>query len=439
MMIADQTPAKPKWSAKFPFWTGMTGVAALIGVLGIWGYFATISGAVIVSGMIQVESLRQVVQHPQGGVVSEIGIVEGDVVQAGSILIRLDDKMLQSERTIVSTQLHEITARKARLIAERDETKNISFDQNLQRLAKTDPEVDGFLKGQERLFFARGESLSKQTEQLNQRKDQIRIQIQGAGAQLDALKLQIGFINQELASQQELLAKGLAQAARVLSLQREEARLQGSVGELGASMARGEAQIIETDIQILQLQSQRREEAITTLRDLGFSQIELAQRLISLDETLSRMVVRAPMSGTIHGLTVHAIRSVVRPAEPILYIVPNDSPLVISSRIDAIHVDQIHVGQAASMRFSTFDQRTTPEIFGTVKKLSADVFRDEATGASYYSAEILPNEGEIERLGDVELLPGMPVETFIKTTDRSPLSYLVKPFSDYFNRAFREG
>jgi len=439
MMLADQTPAKPKWSANGPVWAGMLGVAALVGVLGIWGHFAKISGAVIVSGMIQVESSRQIVQHPQGGVVAAIEIHEGDVVEAGSILLSFDDKIVQSERTIVATQLQEIKARKARLIAERNEATEIYFDKDLKAKSLTDASVAEFLDGQTRLFLARRESMEKQVAQLDQRKKQIRIQIQGGNAQLTALTKQLGFIDEELVSQRDLLAKGLAQASRVLSLQREEARLQGSVGELEASMARGEGQIIETDLQVLQLQSQRREEAISTLRDLGFSEIELAERLITLNVTVERMSIRAPMSGVVHGLTVHTIRSVVRPAEPILYIVPSDSPLVISSRIEAIHVDQVSVGQDVAMRFSTFDQRTTPEIFGKVTKVSADVFQDQATGVSYYSAEILPNEGEIDRMGDVEILPGMPVEAYIKTTDRSPLSYLIKPFADYFNRAFREG
>ncbi|MCP5088077.1 MAG: HlyD family type I secretion periplasmic adaptor subunit [Rhodobacteraceae bacterium] len=436
-MLASPT-AEKNWSAAKPIWIGMLGVAVLIGVLGVWGNFATISGAVISSGMIQVESLRQVVQHPQGGVVGEIAIKEGDVVEAGQVLIRFDDTLMQSERSILSSQLEEIRARKSRLVAERDELPEVSFGEALLENASQDPEVQEFLEGQKRLFIARRESLLKEIDQLNERKVQINIQIRGANAQLAALKTQIELIGEELTDQRHLLEKGLAQASRVLSLQREEARLLGSVGELEASIARGGAQKIETDIQILQLKSRRREEAITTLRDLGYSEIELAERLISLDETLSRMDIRAPMSGVVHGLTVHALRSVVRPADPILYVVPSNSPLVIASRIEAIHIDQVHVGQDTALRFSTFDQRTTPEIFGKISKVSADVFQDEVTGISYYTAEILPNDGEIGRLGDVELLPGMPVEAFIKTNDRTPLSYLTKPFTDYFNRAFRE-
>ncbi len=438
MSSQANAPKRANWSAKKPLWLGMLAVTVLFGVLGIWGNFATISGAIISNGMIQVESLRQVVQHPQGGVVGTIGVKEGDTVQAGQVLIRFDDTLLRSQLTTVDNQLKEIVARRARLEAERDGSETLQFVPELVNLAKSDPNALQLMQGQTRLFEARRETLSQQVKQLTERKEQIRLQIKGVQAQLTSAKEQVDLIKLELADQQELLAKGLAQASRVLSLQREASRLNGTIGELESSAARGEAQIIETDIQILQLSNERREEAITTLRDLTYSEIEMVERKLSLEETLARMDVRAPMSGTVHGLTVHALRSVVRPADPILYVVPSDSPLVISSRIEAIHVDQVHVGQDASLRFSTFDQRSTPEIFGKVVKVSADVFRDDVSGVSYYSAEIEPNEGEIDRLGDVELLPGMPVEAFIKTVDRSPLSYLTKPFMDYFNRAFRE-
>jgi HlyD family type I secretion membrane fusion protein len=442
MRLAAVPPVAPQpraqWSARKPFWVGMLAVSALVGVLGIWGTLATISGAVIASGMIQVESFRQIVQHPQGGVVGEINVKEGDVVTAGQILMRFDDRLLQSELSTVEGQLNEILARRARLEAERDGATILTFSPILMDMAKTDETVRKLMEGQNRLFEARSDSLRQQVEQLDERKEQIRLQIKGVQAQLKSAQRQVELIGQELVDQQSLLAKGLAQASRVLSLEREEARLTGTIGELESSAARGAAQIIETDIQILQLNSRKREEAITTLRDLNYSEIEMGERRLSMHETLSRMDVRAPMSGVVHGLTVHALRSVVRPADPILYVVPSDSPLVITSRIDAIHVDSVYIGQPASLRFSTFDQRSTPEIFGKVAKISADVFQDEATRSSYYALEILPNDGEMERLGGVELLPGMPVEAFLKTADRSPLSYLTKPFTDYFNRAFRE-
>ncbi|MEM7441317.1 MAG: HlyD family type I secretion periplasmic adaptor subunit [Pseudomonadota bacterium] len=435
---AQTKPTTPvhKWSARFPLFVGSLAVAVLFGVLGVWGNFATISGAVIANGMIQVESLRQVVQHPQGGVVGLINVKEGDTVVAGDVLIRFDDALILAELSALDERLAEMSARKALLQAERDNAEKISFEDNLA--TPETPELKELVAGQIRLFEARRATLIKQVEQLTERKEQIRLQIKGVQAQLASSKQQVSLLAKELANQQELLDKGLAQASRVLSLQRESARLDGTIGELESAAARGRAQMLETDLQILSLETTRREEAISGLREISFSTIEIRQRRAVLRETLTRLDVRAPMSGVVHGLTIHTLRSVVRAADPILYVVPNDSPFVIQSRIEAIHVDQVNVGQVASLRFSTFDQRTTPEIFGTVQKVSADVFQDEATGISYYSAEIIPNEGELERLGEVELLPGMPVEAFIKTEDRTPLSYLTKPMTDYFNRALRE-
>ena len=281
-------------------------------------------------------------------------------------------------------------------------------------------------------------TLQQQLAQFEERKAQIANQIAGAKAQVEALDLQIALIATELADAKTLFEKGLAQASRISALERENVGLIGRKGELQSAIAGFNAQIVETDLQSLQLKSTRQEEAITQLRDLSYSEIELTEREFSLADTLSHMDIRAPLAGIVHGMTIHALQSVVRAAEPLLYVVPTESPLVITSRIEAIHVDEVRVGQDASLRFSTFDQRTTPEIFGKVTKVSADIFEDETTGLSYYSAEIAPNEGEIERLGGVELLPGMPVEAFIKTAERTPLNYLVKPFLDYFNRAFRE-
>lgn len=436
--ISQPQPQRRQWKATGPMVGGMTAVAILFAVLGVWGNFATISGAIIASGMIQVESLRQVVQHPQGGVVGEISVKEGDIVEAGQILIRFDDTLLRSELATVNGQLDEIAARRVRLQAERDDASELNFPPDLLERAATDPTLAALIEGQRSLFAARLDSRDKQVEQLTERKQQIQLQINGVQAQLAASTEQVTLITLELADQQTLLDKGLAQASRVLSLQREKARLTGTIGELESSAARGRAQIVETELQILQLDTRRREEAITTLRDLNYSEIEMRERQLSLRETLARMDVRAPMRGTVHGLTVHTLRSVVRAADPILYVVPNDQPFIIQSRIEAIHVDQVSVGQEASLRFSTFDQRTTPEIFGKVNKVSADVFQDEVTGISYYSAEIIPNAGELARLGDVELLPGMPVEAYIKTGDRTPLSYLTKPMMDYFTKALRE-
>ena len=430
---------KRKWSARRQMIAGFIALIVLVVGVGGWSVMANIAGAIVASGMIEVEANRQIVQHPEGGVVGRIDVDDGDRVEAGTVLIRFDDTLLKSELAIVEGQLFEIMARRARLEAERDGVDTLVFTPELDIMgAESLVDIQSLKEGQQRLFQARRDSLNQEADQLAERKIQIGQQIDGSNAQLTSLEKQLELMRMELEDAESLLQKNLIQSSRVLALQREEARLFGQVGELKSAIAESRGRIAELEIEILKLTSRLREEAITTLRDLQYTEIELKERRISSLETLSRLDVRAPTSGLVYGRAVHALRSVVRPAEPIMYIVPQDSPMVISSRIETIHIDEVRIGQAATLRFSTFDQRTTPELDGTVTKVSADVFTDEVTGQVYYSAEILPNEGELVKLDGLELVPGMPVESFIKTTDRTPLAYLVKPLMDYFNKAFRE-
>lgn len=429
---------KSLWSPARQLKIGFFALFVLVFGLGAWGTIANITGAVIASGMIVVEGNRQAVQHPQGGVIGEIRVNEGDKVVIGDLLVRLDDNLLRSELTIIEGQLFEILARTGRLEAERDGATEVTYDEELLALAEEYPGVFELMEGQASLFLARGESLSREREQLVERKIQVGNQVEGATAQLESLREQLALIEEELTDQKILLEKGLTQVTRVLSLQREKSRLGGQVGELIAEVARLHGQGTEIEIGILKLKTNLREQSITELRDLQYREIELRERRLSSQETLSRLEVRAPVSGIVYGRQVNTIGAVIRPADIIMYIVPQDIPLVVSSRIDAIHVDEIHIGQEATLRFSSFDQRRTPELLGYVTKISPDAFIDENTGFTYYEAEILPQEGELEKLGDLILLPGMPVESFIRTTDRTPLSYLVKPMADYFNKAFRE-
>jgi HlyD family secretion protein len=289
------------------------------------------------------------------------------------------------------------------------------------------------------LFEARGASIDREIEQLAKRSGQIASQIGGIEAQQESLATQLELIEQELGNQQTLLDRGLAQAGTVLNLQRESANLNGTLGELAASKAQAEGRVTEIDIEVLKLATARREEAITTLRDLGFRELELAEQRRSLKEELERMDIRAPVSGVIYGLQVRTPRSVIRPADPLMYLVPQDRPLVIAVQVEPIHVDEVIVGQEVSLRFSALDQRTTPELFGKVEQLSADAFDDDRTGLTYFRAEITVDEGELARLPQgTTLVPGMPVEAYIRTADRSPLAYLLKPLTDYFVAAFRE-
>lgn len=438
--MTSATPPKnmPDFRARGPRIAGLIALLVLVCGLGGWSVFARLSGALVASGTIEVQSNRQVVQHPEGGVVGQILVRDGDVVTAGQLLIALDGTFMQSEMNLVESQLFELLTRKSRLEAERDGNPSLNITDELNQLANQYDWVQENVERQQRLLEARNNTLQSQREQLAKQIAQTASQIEGTEAQLSASRDQLVLIDAELIDQRSLLEKGLAAASRVNGLEREHIGLRGDIGRLEAELARLAGQISATEIEILRLAADRQEESITLLQDQQVSEAELVERRIALAERLARLEIRTPVDGIIWGTQVFAEQSVIQPAEPIMYIVPQDTPLLIAARVDANQIDRLHIGQAATLRFPAFNQRLTPELFGTVMNISADVFTDEATGYSFYRAELMPNEGELARLNGQALVPGMPVDTFIKTGDRSPLSYLTKPLTDYFTKAFRE-
>lgn len=431
-------PQPQDWPVKRPLITGMTAIFLLVAGFGSWAVTANIAGAIIASGTIELAQHRQVIQHPDGGVVARVDVGEGDVVQAGDTLIALESSQLQSQLSITESQLFEILARIARLTAERDALDNLPLDPLLAQATRDTPALQQLVDGQERLFRTRIASAGQAAEQLSKRQSQIINQLDGVQAQQDAITQQLALLQEELAAQQVLLDKGLAQASRVLSLRREDARLRGQLGELVASAAESAGRITEIDLEILRLKTQREEDAITQLRDLQSRAFELRETRATLRDQMSRLKITAPMTGQVFGLTVFAERAVIRAAEPLLYIVPQDRPLTITSQISPINIDEVYMGQDVALHFITFDARTTPEVYGRVTGISGDVFTNEATGQPFYRVEMALNDGEAARLGDVALVPGMPVEAFIQTKEHTPIAYLFKPLADYFNRAFRE-
>jgi HlyD family secretion protein len=426
------------WSAKRPVWIGVLTILLLVGGFGTWSFATNIDGAIVAPGVIQVEQNRQVVQHPDGGLVAEINVTENQTVMEGDLLIRMDGSQLKAELAIVEAQLFDGMARRSRLEAERDDLPEPVFKQALLDLAKTKPEVAEQIEGQRRLFTARKETLAAQISQLNKRKEQIAAQVEGIKAQSAALADQIALILPEIDGQQTLLDKGLTQSARLVDLKREAARLQGNVGELAGNRAQAEGRGTEIELQILQLQSARREEANTALRDMGDKTVELAERRRSLTAQVERLDIRAPVSGIVLGLAVTTPNSVIRSAEPLLYIIPQDRPLIIVVQVPPIHVDEVHVGQQVHVVFAAFSARTTPQLLGHLVTISADAMSDQASKQSFYRAEIELDPGEFEKLEGQTLIPGMPVQAYISTGTRSPIAYLLKPFTDYFHMAMRE-
>ncbi len=424
---------------RVPLVIGFLALVALLGGFGAWSATTQIASAVIAPGRIEVERNRQVIQHPEGGVVAELLVSEGDRVAAGEVLLRLDPGPLGSDLAIVEGELFELMARRGRLEAERDGHAAIAFADPALQAARRQPEVAELLQGQERLLVTRRVTQGQAARQMRERIIQIESQIAGLEAQLAAMDRQLVLVERELTTQRTLMSRGLSQAARVLALEREEARLQGQLGDLTARKAEARGRIAEHELEILRLSVTTRQEAIAGLRDQQYRELELIERRRALVRRMEELTLRAPAPGLVYGLEIFAPRSVLRPAEPVLYIVPDDRPLVIAARIDPIHIDALYLGQEAVLRFSAFNQRTTPELQGRLTRISADAFLDEATGRAHYEVQISLDEGEVAKLPEgLTLIPGMPVEAFLRTADHTPLVYLVKPMMDYFAKAFRE-
>jgi HlyD family secretion protein len=430
--------ADGRWPAGRYLATGFLALLLLVGGIGGWSAFAQISGAVVASGTLEVQSNRQIVQHSTGGVVEAILARDGDRVEEGAVLVRFEGDKLRSELAVVEGQYFEILARKNRLAAERDGLAAVVFDPELLEAAEEMPETAALLAAQVQQFETHRDALGEEKAALRERLGQIGRQIDGMAAQRDATIRQADLLRQEIATQETLFAQGLARQAQLLTPQRELARLEGDQGEIEAATAENRARIAEIEIEILRLSTERRTAAIAELRDLEYREIELRERRTSLREEVARLELRAPVSGVVYGSTADTLRAVVRAAEPIMFIVPEATPLIVRARIEPIHIDQVGAGQPAVLRFAAFNARTTPEVVGEVVRVSADVIQDERTGERYYRTEIMLDEAAKDALADLSLLPGMPVEAFIRTEERSPISYLVRPFADYFYRAFRE-
>lgn len=403
--------------------------------VGGWAATAALQGAVIAPGTFVVERNVKKVQHNYGGIVSEINVRNGDLVEAGEILLRLDATQILAEIGIIRSQTVELTARRARLAAERDNLANVAFppgfiDQGGDARAAAEGEV--------RLFEENRNTRESQKEQLRLRIEQLEEEITGLSAQRDAKNGEIKIIRQELDQVRKLYEKQLTAVTRVYAMEREEQRLSGELGGLIAQIARAKGQISEIRVQILAVDDNARAQAQRELRIIDGKLPELAEREAAARDRLHRVDIRAPQKGIVHELAVHTIGGVITAAEQIMIIVPEEDNLTIQAQIAPTDVDQVVVGRPAKLRLSAYNQQTTPEIDGRVIQVSADVTIDPKTGQNYYIARLEMEEKERRLIGDLKLVPGMPVEVYISTGERTALSYLAKPFTDQMNRAFRE-
>lgn len=408
----------------------------LIGGMGGWAATTELAGAVIAPGLLVAESSVKRVQHPSGGVVAELNVVEGDMVEAGEVLIRLDDTSLKANLGIIVKSLQQLEARQARLEAERDSSPAVAFPEALTALA-SDPEVAELMAAETKLFELRRTAREGQKAQLAERVSQLTEEIIGIEAQIAAKERESALLEADLVGMRSLLGEKLIASQRVSDLDRELARTEGELGQLVAAIAQARGKITEIELQIIQVDQNLRSEVAIELSNAQAKAAELGERRIAGESELGKTAIRAPQNGQVHQLAIHTVGGVAPAGETLMLIVPIADALIIEVSIAPQDIDQVHIGQSAVVRFSAFNVRTTPELNGTVTRLSPDLTVDERTGLGHYTARIELNDGEPQRLEGLTLTSGMPVEGFIQTGQRTALSYLTKPLADQIMRAFR--
>jgi HlyD family secretion protein len=440
MIVSGPKPAAKdgvSQSIRFHLIVGLVVVLLLAGGLGGWASTAQISGALIAPGQIVVESNVKKVQHPTGGVVGEVRARDGDVVKSGDIVVRLDDTVTKANLAIVTKNLDAALARAARLQAEQRGLDKIEFPKQL--LDRTDdPDVKALVASEGKLFEVRVNGRTGQKAQLRERITQLNEEIAGLAAQEKAKDQEIVLVQNELSGVRDLYDKRLVQISRLTTLERDAARLNGERAQYIASRAQAKGKITEIELQIIQIDKDVVSEVSKDLRETNDKIGELIERKVTAEDQLRRVDIRAPQDGMVLQSTVHTVGGVVTAGDTLMLIVPQADDLQVEAKVNPADIDKLQVGQKTLLRLSAFNQRTTPELNGVVTRVSPDVTTDQRTGQTYYTIRVSMPPEEVARLGEVKLIPGMPVEAFVQTGDRTMLSYLMKPLSDQLMRAFRE-
>jgi HlyD family secretion protein len=410
-------------------------VAGLLG--GGWIALMPLAGAVVVPGNLVVQSNVKTIQHPTGGVVAQIAVHNGMRVSAGDLLVRLDATQAQASLQVVSKQLDELRARIARLVAERDGLSRPEVPAELSSRL-TESSVNNLLASEETIFKARANARESQKDLLHSRIAQLGQEIGGLDAQVGSKAKQLELIEGELSGVQELYDKRLVPLTRLMTLQRETARIEGERGQLISAIAETKSKIGEAQLQIVRLDQDFRSDVVKELGETRGKEAELVERGVAARDLLDRIDIRAPTSGLVHQLSAHTIGGVIRAGDPIMEVVPDSDDLQIEARMQPNDIDQVRTGQKAFVRFSAFNQRVTPQLAGIVSYVSADTSHDQQSNASYFTVRVTLPEDEHRRLAGLQLVSGMPAEVFMQTGSRTMLSYLLKPIADQLQRAFVE-
>jgi HlyD family secretion protein len=435
--MSGSQPADARSSIRLHLIIGLTVVVLLAGGLGGWASTAEISGALIAPGSIVVESSVKKVQHPTGGVVGEVRAHDGDLVKAGDIVVRLDDTVTKANLAIVTKNLDGLLARAARLQAEQQGLDKVVFPAALLDRAN-DPDVKNVMASEAKLFEVRTTGRTGQKAQLRERITQLNEEIAGLLAQQQAKDQEIALVTKELVGVRGLYDQHLVQISRLSTLERDSARLTGERAQYTASIAQAKGKITETELQIIQVDKDMVSDVSKDLREANDKIGEYVERKVTAEDQLRRVDIRAPQDGMVEQSTVHTVGGVITAGDAIMMIVPQADDLQVEAKVNPQDIDKLQIGEKTLLRLSAFNQRTTPELNGAVIRVSPDVTTDQRTGQSYYTIRVSMPPEEVARLGEVKLIPGMPVEAFVQTGDRTMLAYLIKPLHDQLMRAFRE-
>ena len=436
--VKDAKPKDPKRVIRKLTLVGIAIVVLLVGGIGTWAATTQLTGAVIAPGTLVVETNIKKVQHPTGGIVGELLVREGATVEAGQIVMRLDDTVTKATLGVVRSQLDELMARESRLLAERDNEDEITFPEELIK-RKQERSVGIAITGEERLFVSRRSARSGQRAQLRERIAQSNEEIRGLTAQQEAKESEIKFVGEELVGVSQLYKQNLVSIQRFMALQRDQARVGGERGVLIADTARARAKISETELQIIQLDQDFRTEVLRDLREAQGKISELKERITAAEDQLKRVDIRAPQSGFVHQLAVHTVGGVIGNGETIMQIVPGADKLVVEAKVAPQDIDQVVRGSATTVRIMAGNQRTMIDLFGEITYIAADLTKEkDQPNMIYYQVRASIPEDEVKRLDNLKLVPGMPAELFIQTHERTPLEYLLKPLQEQISRTFRE-
>ena len=402
----------------------------------LWSGLAPLEGAVAANGMLVLENNVKKVQHPTGGVVGYLSVAEGKRVAAGELLLRLDETATRANLAVIVNDLTAAVARRARLLAERDGSEVIGFPSELDEKLKTDPAVAAIVDSELKVFQSRNISRRGQKDQLRERIGQLRNEIEGQELQRKSAEIQVNVARGEHAELTVLAEKQLVPKTRLTALDREVARNDGALGDLVARIAQTRGKISEIQIQIDQIDRERITEVTKDLRETETKISEYRERRIAADDQLRRVEIRSPIAGTVQQLTVHTLGGVVSASDQLMIIIPDADQLIVEARVTPQDRDQLLLNQPTRVRFSSFNQRTTPEVLATLFRISGDVIRDTQTGVFYYNVGVRVLDDQIAKLNGVKLVAGMPAEAFFKTSDRTMLSYLFKPLIDHWHKTF---